>query len=205
MVFLIDSGHGGILNQVSQTVPTGAKEFKHSDGSIVYEGEINRIVKRHVLDMLKEKGIKAVDVCPTDVDLSLATRVRFVNSIAEDYGAKNCLLISLHSNAGGGTGFEIFTTRGYDSSDVYATRFFDLFKSYFPLIRLRSDFVDNDPDKEADFTILKRSICPAILPEWMFFDNYIDYKYMINPVNQRDYAKMIVDFIIDVERNPIQL
>jgi len=197
-IFLIDSGHGGMLSGAYQTAP--AKMHNFGNGLIAYEGVNNRLVKDLVLKHGTNAGIKLIDVCPTVLDLSLDIRVKYVNLLAQNYGANNCLLISLHSNAGGGTGFEIFTTRGQNLSDKYATLFFQRFKTTFPNIKLRSDFADGDPDKEADFYIQKNTICPSILLEWLFFDNAQDYEIIRSEVEQQKYAKMIIEFCEEVNK-----
>jgi N-acetylmuramoyl-L-alanine amidase len=193
-IILLDSGHGGLISGVYQTAP--AKMFTHKeDGTTAYEGVINRIVKKNVITFMDALGLKYIDICPTDLDLPLPVRTNVINTYCNQYGEDNCLLISLHSNAGAGRGFEIWTSPGDDGSDPYATRFYDLYTSRFPTIAMRSDKSDQDPDKESKFWILVQSKCPAILPEWLFFDNYQDWVYMKSNTNQVAYAKMIVEFI----------
>ena len=197
-IFFIDSGHGGMLNGAYLTAP--AKMHRFPDGMTAYEGVTNRLVKDFVIKHGTQAGLKLIDVCPTVLDLPLQQRVNFVNDLSRLYGSANCLLISLHSNAGGGTGFEIFTTRGETLSDKYGTLFFQRFKEKFPKIQLRTDFADNDPDKEADFYIQKNTICPSILLEWLFFDNINDYEIIRSEPAQMSYAKMIIDFCSEVNK-----
>lgn len=197
-IFLIDSGHGGMLNGAYQTAP--AKMFRFPDGMTAYEGVTNRLVKDLVMKFGVQAGLKLIDICPTVLDLPLSVRVNYANELSKSFGASNCLLISLHSNAGGGTGFEIFTTKGNTLSDKYATLFYQRFATTFPKIKLRPEIQDGDPDKESDFYILKNSNCPAILPEWLFFDNVTDYEIIRNELEQQKYAKMIIDFCIEVNK-----
>lgn len=197
-IFLIDSGHGGMINGSYQTAPDKMHDFKN--GVIAFEGVTNRIIKEFVLKHGTNSGLKMIDVCPTALDLPLETRVKFINILCEKYGAGNCMLISLHSNAGGGSGFEIFTTKGNTLSDKYANLFFQRFKTKFPSIKLRTDLADGDPDKEDEFYIIKNALCPAILPEWLFFDNWQDYEMIRSEVEQQRYAKMIIEFCIEVNK-----
>jgi N-acetylmuramoyl-L-alanine amidase len=198
-IYLIDSGHGGMLNGAYQTAPD--KMFNFGNGTIAYEGVTNRIVKDYVLKYGVQSGLKLIDVCPSVLDLPLEIRADFSNSLSRKYGANNCLLISLHSNAGKGTGFEIFTTKGETLSDKYATLFFQRFKEKFPLVALRTDYVsDNDPDKEAEFYIQRKTICPSILLEWLFFDNWNDYQIIRNELEQMKYAKFIIDYCLEVNK-----
>lgn len=196
-VFLLDSGHGGMLNKVYQTAP--AKMFKHKDGTTAYEGIINRTVKNYLMKSLDQYGIKFIDVCPTNLDIPLEARTNVINSYCDYYGKENCLLISLHSNAGGGRGFEIWTSPGEDGSDPYATKFYELFAKKFSETAMRADKSDQDPDKESKFWMLVQSKCPSILPEWLFFDTYEDWCIMRDPINQIAYSQMIVDFCNQVK------
>jgi len=196
-IFLIDSGHGGFINGAYQTAP--AKMFTHKDGTIAYEGALNRQIKNYVLRLLVQYKLKFIDVCPTDLDIPLSVRTNIINSYCSHYGKENCLLIDLHSNAGGGRGFEIWTSPGQDGSDPYATRFYDMFAAKFPTTAMRADKCDQDPDKESKFWMLVQSKCPAILPEWLFFDTYEDWVIMRDPINQMNYAQMIADFCNQVK------
>lgn len=196
-LILVDSGHGGMINGKYQTAP--AKMFVHKDGTTAYEGVINRNIKKNLFAQMDAVGLPYIDICPTDLDTSLNTRCKVINTYADAYGVDNCLLISLHSNAGDGNGFEIWTTPGKDKSDGYATLFSNLFEKTFPTIKVRKDVVDGDPDKESLFYILKNTKCPAILPEWLFFDNYEDWCYMRIPINQIAYARMITEFIKSIQ------
>lgn len=192
---LLDSGHGGIIKGIYQTAP--AKMHTHQDGSIAYEGDLNRKVKAKIMELMDIMGLPYIDICPTNLDIPLSARCEVINSYCKIYN-NNCLLISLHSNAGGGRGFEIWTTPGQNKSDEYATEFVKIFKEQFPAITVRIDQSDKDPDKESQFYILKNSMCPAILPEWLFFDNYQDWLYQRHVGNQISYARMITEFIQEI-------
>lgn len=191
-IILIDSGHGGMIDGQYQTAP--AKMYQHTNGEIAYEGVINRLVKEMTMELYKQNNIKFIDVCPTELDIPLSTRCKVINAYADKYGASNCLLISLHLNAGKGTGFEIWTAPGETFSDPYATMFYEEFESRNPGIKMRKDTSDGDVDKESAFYILVNSKCPAILPEWLFYDNYNDWVIQRETFKQLDYAKMILNF-----------
>jgi len=192
ITFLIDSGHGAMLNNAYQTAPD--KMYKFPDGKVAYEGVINRQVKDLVLKHGVASGLRMIDISPSVLDIGLQQRVSFANSLSTAYGAKNCLLISIHSNAGKGTGFEIFTTRGENVSDKYATLFVQMFEKSLGNMTVRKDLADDDPDKEAEFYIQKNTVCPSILLEWGFFDNENDYKIISSEFEQMRYAKLIIDF-----------
>lgn len=193
---IIDPGHGGLINGVYQTAPK--KMYDHGNGNVAYEGVINRLVASRLKSVLALEGVPLINLCPTNLDVPLQQRVAIANVYVDYYGAHNILGISLHSNAGGGHGFEIFTSPGETASDAYATKFVDMFKEAFPEWRIRKDLADGDPDKEAAFYILKHTKCPWILPEWGFFDNMDDWEIINNPREQLRYAEMIADFVLDI-------
>jgi N-acetylmuramoyl-L-alanine amidase len=196
-IILLDSGHGGIINGKYQTAPS--KMFNHKDGTLALEGVINRKVKGILMKMLYDDGIRFIDVCPSELDVPLSTRCKVINTYCDTYGKENCLLISLHSNAGNGNGFEIWTTPAKDKSDEYAMLFVEEFIRWFPKTIIRKDLTDNDPDKESLFYILANTKCPSILPEWLFFDNFNDWVYMREEHNQEMYASMIRSFIRSIK------
>lgn len=188
-----------MINGVYQTDPKIGKFHKFPSGIIAYEGVINRIFKDKLIKQLKIKEIPYIDICPTEEDISLENRVKEINKACQMYGKHNCLLLSQHSNAGGGTGFEIFTTRGKTKSDEYAEILAEILIKKFPYIKFRSDKTDNDLDKEADFYIIKKSLCPAILIECLFFDNWSDYLMLYNSLFQVKYIQALMDFIQKVK------
>jgi N-acetylmuramoyl-L-alanine amidase len=191
---LLDYGHGGMLRGQYQTAP---KKMYHFDNGITaYEGVINRAVGKKALKLMEHEGIHVIPICHTNVDVPLPARTTIINEYSRRY---DCVLISLHANAGKGSGFEIWTSPGETASDAYATKFFDMYRARFPHQKMRKDMVDGDPDKESAFWILVNSACPAILPEWGFFDNWEDYKFMMEVYNQIQYADMIMKFAKSVQ------
>lgn len=191
-IILIDSGHGGMIDGQYQTAPS--KMYMHNNGDIAYEGVINRLVKEMLMELYRQNNIRFLDVSSGELDIPLKTRCEVINTYSKKYGPANCLLISLHMNAGKGTGFEIWTSPGETASDEYATMFYKEFEQTFPGIKMRKDMVDGNPDKESAFYILVNSLCPAILPEWLFYDNYNDWVIQRETFKQLEYAKMILNF-----------
>jgi len=96
-----------------------------------------------------------------------------------NFGSKNCFYLSVHSNAGGGHGSEVYTSRGGTKSDKIATVFGEELKREFPNRRLRTDFSDGDLDKEKNFFVLKNTRMPAILTENFFMDNEEECKSLL--------------------------
>lgn len=194
-LWLIDAGHGGMIKGTYTTAPN--KMFKHINGEIAYEGVINRTLKNYLIEINKALGLSYVDVSASEEDLSLTSRVKYANLLHAEY--KNCVYLSLHSNAGKGTGYEIFTSPGEDESDKHATLLMDKISKAFPVFKVRHDYTDGDIDKEALFYVLTATKCPSILFENLFFDNFLDFKYLSTPDYHKKLAGVISDYQLHVE------
>jgi N-acetylmuramoyl-L-alanine amidase len=198
---LINNGHGGMVEGKYVTAPD--KMYDHGNGHKVYEGVINREIARRTIRYLQLYGMQYVDICASNLDVPLYLRLNIINSYCNLYGAQNCLLIDLHSNAGGGEGFEIWTSPGNTRSDIYAKEFFERFKDTFPEVKMRSEKTPYNPgpDKEALFTLISKSYCDAILPEFLFFDNLKEYIMLTSYYVQDKYARMIADFCYSIRND----
>ncbi|KKM83111.1 hypothetical protein LCGC14_1312670 [marine sediment metagenome] len=194
-VWAIDPGHGGMISGIYQTFPD--KMYQHPPMEPFYEGVFNRTIKDKLINRCNKIGIQVIDICPTELDVGLDERADIANIYYRQY--PNLVGISLHSNAGKGTGFEVYTSVGETRSDKYAQILCKELKKRFPEIVFRQDTVDGDFDKEAHFYILKNTKCPWILPECLFFDNYEDYKKLIDPEFQDQYADTLVNFMLKSE------
>jgi N-acetylmuramoyl-L-alanine amidase len=180
MIFLLDNGHGALINQEYQT--PGKRSPVWANGSQLFEGEFNRAIVNRIIDQLSILNIPYVNIAPEYWDVSLKTRVNRAN----EYPGNSSFYISVHSNAGGGSGSEIFTSPGNTKSDEFATVFGEEFKVEFPTERLRTDFSDGDLDKEAKFYVLTKTRMPAILTENFFMDNETECKKYLMTRDGRD-------------------
>lgn len=168
MNFILDNGHGGLINGQYQT--SGKRSPKWENGMQLYEGDFNRTVVNGVALLCSMHGIELNILVPELEDVPLSERVRRVNNIYNRH--KSSVLISVHANAGHGTGFEVFTTRGKTKSDALAEIMINQFSASIPELKLRKDTRDGDKDKEAQFYILRKTYCPAILVECAFMDTF---------------------------------
>jgi N-acetylmuramoyl-L-alanine amidase len=109
--------------------------------------------------------------------------------------------LSIHSNAGGGTGFEVFTSPGQTKSDKVANVFCDNYKRFFPDFKFRAGYADGDADKEADFYVLRKTDCPALLVENLFFDNRSEAEFLLSESGQRQIADCLLHSIKECEEN----
>lgn len=188
MKIILDPGHGG--NTPGKRSPVWA------DGSQLLEFEFNRnIVKR-----IKSHFPDAIVLVPEVFDLNLYKRVERVNRIVDNANDEECLLISVHANAGGGSGWEVWTTPGQTASDQYASMMHEQMQNIlvenrikFPMRQDR--FSDGDVDKEENFYILARTKCPAILTENFFMDTEKDCRFIMSEYGRSLIALAHINFI----------
>ncbi len=194
--WLLDNGHGGIIDGVYTTAPK--KMYTFEDGMTVYEGDFNRCVVTKIARKLKANGINHTVLVPELEDISLGARVRRADAhYATD---KSCIFVSIHGNGGKGTGFEVFTSVGQTRSDAIAEVFFQKLAKQFPEKVGRRDTSDGDSDKEAQFYVLRKTDCPAILTENFFMDRYEDAKLMLSNEGQERIANAHVEAILEIEK-----
>jgi len=193
---IIDCGHGGIDSNGKYTTAPN-KMHKFDEDLIAYEGVLNRQIGNKIGSLLRELGICVYyTVHPSDPqDVSLKNRVTFANG----FNPKETFFISLHSNASpshNARGFEIFTSVGETISDILATYVGEEIIDEFPNNRFRTDFSDGDLDKESQFYVLRKTKCPSILIENLFFDNIDDFKLLSSETFQKRLSWRISNGII---------
>lgn len=184
-IVILDNGHG------KETA--GKRSPVWSDGSQLFEWEFNRDIVRRIVEKLEADGIPYRVLVPEETDISLTERARRANEIAKENNGK-AYVLSIHANAGGGTGWEVYTSPGQTPSDAIATVFFE--EAGRELVpdgwRMRSDYSDSDPDKEANFAILTKTTCPAILTENFFMDTEKDCRFIMSEDGRERIANMHV-------------
>lgn len=183
---ILDNGHG-------QETP-GKCSPKWSDGSQLFEWEFNRDIVRRISDLLTKENIQHHILVPELTDISLGVRCTRANKIFANTN-RQAFLLSIHANAGGGTGWECFTSEGETKSDALATVFCEAAQKEFPEKKMRFDFSDNDPDKESPFYILKNTHCPAVLTENFFMDTETDCRLLMSDTGRERIARMHVEAI----------
>lgn len=171
-MIILDNGHGGLINGIYQT--PGNRSPVWADGSQLFEGVFNRIIVKGIAKELEKLNIKHLVLVDTEEDISLQRRVKMANK-----HGKNNVYLSVHANASGGKGFEIFTSRGDTTADLLPKYFVEEVINEFPKVRIRGDMRDGDIDKEANFYVLKHTVMPAILTENFFMDNEKECKEIL--------------------------
>ena len=157
----------------------------------------------------------------TEQDKELNFRKNFVNNTCTKYGTSNCLYVSIHVNAAGNGawmtagGWCVYTSPGNTKADALATCIFNQAKkslsSYIQDFEvkklkgsysskqnpLRSDYSDGDPDYEANFFVLTKTKCPAVLTENLFQDNKADVEFLTSEEGKKAITDLHVNGIID--------
>lgn len=169
-VVILDNGHG-------RNTPG-----KCSPDKSLLEWQWNRNFVKKLSKRLTDEGYIVFEIVPEDNDISLTARANRVNKICNEYGAGNCIFISIHVNAAGmgnwmnATGWSAWTTKGKTNSDRLA----ECLCNACPTegIKLRTDKSDGDKDYEANFTVIYKTVCPSVLTENLFMDNKSDLEIL---------------------------
>jgi len=193
-LWILDAGHGGLINGIYQT--PGKRSPSWSKG-IYYEGVGNRDFVERIRTQLCKYNVKCVNLHETNADTPLQDRTKVINEIYR--WNKNIRLVSVHSNAGGGTGLEVFTSPGQNESDRMAEMWYQEAIKLFPKIAFRADMKDADHDKEATFWMITKTSCPSILTENLFMDNYMDYERLFDPSVREKIAQIHTNMILKYE------
>lgn len=187
LIPVIDLGHGGMVNGEYQTPGKRSPDWDHG---VYYEGAGNRWIGWLLMMELDQLGIPYYCSSPELRDVTLGTRVSRANKIFQ--ANPDTYLLSLHSNAGGGTGFEGFTSPGQTASDPICEVFLNEMEAEFPTLKPRYGLGDGDKDKERKFYVLTETAGPAILLEWLFMDTEADYKKLWSPQWRKRYVTALV-------------
>ena len=176
-----------------KTIILGTAHLKSTPGKCSPDGKFreyqySREIVAAVKAILKDLGYNVfVDIENDDLNVTqsreLCLRCKTVNDLCKVYG--DCIYVSIHVNAAGSdgkwhtaTGWEAYTSPGKTKADNLATCLYEAAKKNLKNIKLRTDYSDKDPDKEANLYVLKHTSCPAVLTENLFQDNKSDVEYL---------------------------
>lgn len=190
-ILVLDAGHG---------LTTSGKQTMNGKYGIIKEWELNNKVLLFIMEYLKDYAITIyrTDDLTGKTDIALLERVKRCNA----YGP--VLFISIHHNAGGGTGIEVYWhTKGTQEDKKIA-------EIVAPRLATSTGLKNRGVKQEA-WTVLTCK-ATAILVEGGFMDTKADYEYMCTEKGQRAYAKAIADSVIqylslekeDVEQKPVK-
>ena len=158
-LIFIDPGHGG--------ADPGATGYGYE------EKNLNLIVSLYTAGIIREMAPKLAVAFTRSSDntLSLDARTSFANLASAD------LFVSIHFNAGGGSGFETFKyPETVPETSEIQKKIHSVLAPYYEAIGL-----PNRGMKQADFHVLRETNMSAILIECAFIDNSNDMaKIMYN-------------------------
>lgn len=189
MIILIDNGHG--INTPGKCSPDGRfKEY-------AWAREIAKMLYNRLKDSYTTKLIT-----PEEVDISLATRVKRVNDVCLEHGAKNVLLISIHTDAAGADGkwhnARGFSARvGTNASSRSKKLASCLWNRAIEMGLKGNRCVPNEKYIAQNLYILKYTHCPAVLTENLFQDNKDDVDFLLSAEGKKKIVDMHVKGIID--------
>ena len=201
-LWLLDAGHGGMNNGKYTTAP--AKMHVFDDGLTFYEGVNNRHIVNRLIQWLQRNQIDFMTMHDEVEDTPLKQRVLVANAMHAQ--EKRCIYLSIHSDAmpdgahGKGSGFAIYTSKGQTASDAVAQIFCDTYHRELPQFRLREDRTDGDDDREENFYVLRKTSCPAILVENLFFDNRQEAEFLLSDRGRQKLADALFVSILTTEK-----
>jgi N-acetylmuramoyl-L-alanine amidase len=204
--WLLDAGHGGIIDGVYQTAGKRSPHFP--DGSVLYEGEFNRAVVKQILKISRSKfsgdpNIKIIDLLNgSREDIPLRERVFMANKIHKE--ENNCIYVSVHANAfGNGRDFN-------QAKGVCTFHHFGSPKGKKLAESLQKHLADVTPfrdrgvrsnDTWANFYVLRKTHMPAVLSENGFMTNFDDATFLLDPSVRRQVAAAHWGMIQEIEEN----
>ncbi len=156
-IFVLDPGHGGI--------DPGAA------GSGLQEKELNLDIAVRIRKALIPYQVEVYLTRCADIAVGLYERAAFANRIAADY------FLSIHVNAGGGTGFESYV---HPLADETTLRLQDLIHGGMRDFYRCEGFADRGK-KTANFAVLRLTSMPALLLENLFLDTQADALRLADP------------------------
>lgn len=201
MKILIDNGHGD--NTPGKRSP---------DGKLL-EWKFTRRVAKVVAARLERVGYDVELLTPENYDVKLIERVHRANVKAQSLGRKNVIVVSIHCNAAGSkgewlkaTGWEAWTSPGRTDSDAIAECLYKAAEKNLEGQTIREyKKKEGERDKEARFTILQDTICPAVLTENFFMDNRKDVQFLLSDEGfeavVRTHMEGIINYINTNEDN----
>lgn len=149
---------------------------------LLNESKENRKVGDLVIQKLRDMGYTAID-CSCNSASSVNGQLQYIVNKANSQ--KLDLFLSLHLNAGGGRGAEIYTTNTSGAREA-AKNLIDTYCN-------RTGF-KNRGHKHAEFYVIRNTVAPAMLLEMCFVDTEEDFKRW-NSLSEELIANVIVEGI----------
>ena len=184
---IIDNGHG------RETLG------KRSPDGRLLEWRWTRDAAGQLKAELEKHGIDARLLVPEDIDVPLSVRVERANAIAMT--TPNCLLVSIHVNAASGkewsdaSGFSAWICYGASKfSECLALR---LQETATSMGLSGNRWLPKEGFFRANFSIVKKTIMPAVLTENMFMTNADDVSFLLSEEGRKKIVSLHVTAIME--------
>lgn len=183
-LLILDNGHG-------DPPITGGK---CSPDRTLREYAWTRLMTALIAQKARARGIRTEIIVPETTDVPLVTRSARANALARKHGLKKCLFISVHINAAGAdgrwhdaTGFSAWVA---PNASQHSKNFAAILTDEMHRRGLRGNRAV-PPQKYwvANFAVIRRTDCPAVLTENLFQDNREEAKYLLTPQGQNTIAE----------------
>ena len=188
ILFILDRAHGkGVAGKASP------------DGSHIEWIWSDNFIKELKPDLLA-LNIPFVETVTDQFEPGLTERVKRANAFSKD--VEYPIMLSFHNNAGGGTGNEIWTSPGQDTSDIVANIIAENIIKSFPELKWRRHH-PNMHGKESHFTVLagNKNLRPeysAVLFEWLFMDHPQDLLLLKDKKYTTKLKEVILYSIVEI-------
>lgn len=190
-LILLDAGHGGRAygKKVDRKVRETNLELLIGLPFTFYEGLSNRATVSLLQFLLEGYGYKTHIIGDWNRDNSLKNRVREVNELNN---TRDCILISVHSN-----GFESPDAHGWEVfHSINASEESKALAKWLELSWLSNGLpLRNRGVKEANYYILSRTNCPAVLVENLFSTNPVEASFLTDTSERGTLAMYIFQAI----------
>ena len=206
MKILLDVGHGGIR---TSGYTTAGKRSPNGFRGTIFEGVSNRAFAFNIAYRLSLAGVQVEVINANNEDEALPTRRNRIKAITT-INPKSFLLVSIHSNAAptptdsqftNATGMEIYThTNAKPDTVEIAEHIGKSLIADLPEVVWRHGN-NNAINKTANFYILNRIACPAVLLEVLFMNGVQDYDRLTDPDYRLRLETAIVNALLKIAIN----
>lgn len=169
----------------------------------LYEWKYSREIVKKLKEQLDILNIECFEVTPEDTDISLTKRVKRVND--KYLELKNlgyeCVLISIHVNAAmsdgkwhNASGFTVWVSK---NSSKKSKQLAQIIYNEAKNANLEGNrWIPDCLYFQKNYTILYKSLCPAILTENLFQDNYNNVKYLLSKEGKETIVRVHLSAIL---------